>query len=123
MFKENLRFYRKKNDLTQKQIANYLGIAESSYANYEQGRGGELKISYLLKLCELYLVTPDELLGYDYKENKSTTNIKDNNGTITNVAHNSGTINNNTNINNGVTHNKTINGGVHINNNNGNVGF
>ena len=123
MLKESLKFYRKRSGLTQKQIAEYLEITKTCYANYEQGKGGEIKASQILKLCELYLISPDELLGYDYKENKSITNIKENNGTITNVAHNSGTINNNTNINNGVTHNKTINGGVHINNNNGNVGF
>lgn len=123
MFKESLKFYRKKSGLTQKQVADYLGIQKTSYASYEQGLTRDFKVSYLLKLCELYLVSPDELLGYDYKSNKCTTNIKDNNGTITNVSHNSGTINNTTNINNGVTNNKTINGGIHINNNNGDTTF
>lgn len=35
MFRENLKALRKANDLTQDQVATYLGIMRTAYANYE----------------------------------------------------------------------------------------
>lgn len=56
-----LKFYRIEANKTQKEIADYLGVAESTYNLYENGKR---KISFedLLKLGELYGVTVDELL-------------------------------------------------------------
>ena len=65
MIKEKLKYFRKLNNLRQVDIAKYLNITKSCYANYEQGKGGELKVSQIIKLCNLYLITPNELLGYD----------------------------------------------------------
>lgn len=37
MFGENLKALRKANELTQDQVATYLGIMRTAYANYESG--------------------------------------------------------------------------------------
>ncbi len=61
-FRYNLIIARKKKDLTQKQVADMLGVAESCYAHWEQGRT-EPKIDYIIELCSLLGVTADYLLG------------------------------------------------------------
>ena len=48
--------------LTQKQVANKLGVVESCYANWEQGRT-EPNIDMLRKLGEIFQVTMDELIN------------------------------------------------------------
>ena len=57
-----LKFYRNVAKLTQKEVAAYLKVAESTYSMDENEKR---KIGYeeLLKLGELYGVTVDELLG------------------------------------------------------------
>lgn len=53
---------REDNDLTQQQVADYLGTSQTMYARYERG-ANELPIRHLLKLCELYKVSSDYILG------------------------------------------------------------
>lgn len=53
---------RKDSELTQKQIANILGVVESCYANWEQGRT-EPNIEMLRKLGEIFQVSMDELIN------------------------------------------------------------
>lgn len=52
-FCNNLRSIRKESNLTQKQVANFLGVAESCYANWEQSRT-EPNIEMLRRLCEIF---------------------------------------------------------------------
>jgi transcriptional regulator with XRE-family HTH domain len=61
-FKYNLILARKKMDLTQKQIAAELNIAESCYAHWEQGRN-EPGIDMLIELCRILDISADHLLG------------------------------------------------------------
>lgn len=61
-FRYNLILARKKKELTQKQVADTLGVAESCYAHWEQGRT-EPRIDYIIELCALLDVTADYLLG------------------------------------------------------------
>ena len=61
-FCQNLKEIRKLCGLTQKQVANSLGVVESCYANWEQGRT-EPSISMLRKLCEVFVVNLEELLN------------------------------------------------------------
>ncbi|NCA67150.1 MAG: XRE family transcriptional regulator [Clostridia bacterium] len=61
-FKYNLIIARKKKELTQKQMAEKLGIAESCYAHWEQGRN-EPGIDMLLELCSILEISSDYLLG------------------------------------------------------------
>ncbi len=53
---------REDNDFTQEQVAKYLGTSQTMYARYERG-ANELPIRHLIKLCELYKVSSDYILG------------------------------------------------------------
>ncbi len=61
-FCQNLKMIRKDCELTQKQVAQKLGVVESCYANWEQGRT-EPNIEMLRNLCEIFQVTIDELIN------------------------------------------------------------
>ena len=57
-----IRDLREDNDLTQSQVAEYLGTSQTMYARYER-EASELPVRHLLKLCELYGVRADYILG------------------------------------------------------------
>lgn len=57
-----MRDLREDADLTQQQVADMLGTSQTMYARYERG-ANELPIHHLLKLCEIYDVSSDYLLG------------------------------------------------------------
>ena len=57
-----IRDLREDNDLTQSQGAEYLGTSQTMYARYER-EASELPVRHLLKLCELYGVSADYILG------------------------------------------------------------
>ena len=59
---KNMRDLREDHDLTQQQIAEYLGTSQTMYARYERG-ANELPVRHLIKLCEFYKVSADEILG------------------------------------------------------------
>ena len=62
MFCRNLKQIRRDCELTQKQVAQQLGVVESCYANWEQGRT-EPNIEMLRKLGEIFQVQIDELIN------------------------------------------------------------
>lgn len=57
-----LRDLREDNDLTQEEVATFLGTSQTMYARYER-EANELPLRHLKKLCELYNVSSDYLLG------------------------------------------------------------
>ncbi len=57
-----IRDLREDNDKTQKEIADLLGTSQTMYARYERG-ANELPIHHLIKLCEIYGVSADYILG------------------------------------------------------------
>lgn len=59
---ERIRAYRKENKITQKQIAERIGIDERQYWKYEAGRN-ELPIRYLALICKEYNIDANWLLG------------------------------------------------------------
>lgn len=59
---KRIKDLREDNDLTQTQVAEYLGTSQTMYARYERG-ANELPIRHLLKLCDLYNVSSDYILG------------------------------------------------------------
>lgn len=59
---EKLRNIREDNDLTQTQIADYLGTSQTMYARYERG-ANEIPVRHLVTLCKLYNVSADCFLG------------------------------------------------------------
>ncbi|MBO5480526.1 MAG: helix-turn-helix transcriptional regulator [Clostridia bacterium] len=62
IFCKNLKDARNLSNFTQKQVAERLGVVESCYANWEQGRT-EPNIDMLRKLGEIFNVSIDELLN------------------------------------------------------------
>ncbi len=61
IFCKNLKEARKVCNLTQKEVALRLGVVESCYANWEQGRT-EPSIEMLRKLSAILSVGLDELI-------------------------------------------------------------
>lgn len=57
-----LRDLREDNDLTQKQIADYLCIRQNTYSQYETGHR-QVPIEVLIALAALYKTSTDYLLG------------------------------------------------------------
>ena len=61
-YQERIRALREDHDLTQEQVAKYLGMSQTMYARYERG-ANELPLRHLVALCRLYQVSADEILG------------------------------------------------------------
>ena len=61
-YQERIRALREDHDLTQEQVAAYLGTSQTMYARYERG-ANELPIRHLIALCRLYHVSSDQILG------------------------------------------------------------
>ena len=65
-FNENLKHLRKVKGVLQKEVAAYLGITQKAYGFYELGQRAP-SINTILKLCDYFEVTADELLGRNIK--------------------------------------------------------
>ena len=66
-YTERMRNLREDKDLSQQQIANELGIAQTTYSQYELGKR-QLPIEYLKTLCKFYNVSADYMLGLSDKK-------------------------------------------------------
>ncbi|WP_226957180.1 helix-turn-helix domain-containing protein [Streptococcus agalactiae] len=62
IFAERLVELRKKNDLTQQELADRIGINRGAYSNWENGKR-EPSFSKLIELSKLLNTTPNYLLG------------------------------------------------------------
>lgn len=62
MYYPRLKDLREDNDLVQKQIADYLGIDQRVYSNYETGKR-EIPTRYVIMLAKLYKTSTDYILG------------------------------------------------------------
>ena len=62
IYVKRMRNLREDSDYTQEYVATYLGISQTMYARYERA-ANELPIRHLIKLCRLYSVSSDYLLG------------------------------------------------------------
>ncbi|MDE6868296.1 MAG: helix-turn-helix domain-containing protein [Clostridia bacterium] len=58
----NLKNARKESVFTQKQVAISLGVVESCYANWKQGRT-EPNIDMLRKICAIFDISIDEMIN------------------------------------------------------------
>ena len=67
MYIKRLKDLREDNDFTQKYIAKLLGIDQRQYSRYETGKY-EMPLEYLIKLCKLYNVTLDYIVGLNDKK-------------------------------------------------------
>lgn len=59
-----MRFLREDSDMTQQQVADYLGTSQTMYARYERG-ANEIPVHHLIRLCTLFQVTADQFLGLE----------------------------------------------------------
>lgn len=64
---KRIRDLREDHDYTQEYVAKYLGTSQTMYARYERG-ANELPIHHLIKLCKLYKVSADFILGISKAE-------------------------------------------------------
>lgn len=70
MYFRRLRDLREDSDLTQTEVANFLGIKQTVYSRYERGFQN-IPLEYLIKLAEKYKVSTDYILGLTDNPNKS----------------------------------------------------
>ncbi len=66
-YPERMRALREDNDLTQTDIAKMLGIAQTTYSQYELYKR-PMPIEYLVALCKYYGVSADYMLGLSDKK-------------------------------------------------------
>ena len=60
-YQKRLRDLREDRDLTQEDIARFLGTSQTMYARYERG-ANELPIRHLMALADFYKVSTDYIL-------------------------------------------------------------
>ena len=58
---------REDNDITQKEIADYLHIKQNTYSQYENGKR-QLPIDMLIALAKFYNTSTDYILGLTNKK-------------------------------------------------------
>lgn len=62
MIYENIRNLREDSDKTQKELAEYLNITQTTYSKYELGKIN-IPVEVFVKLADYYNVSVDYLLG------------------------------------------------------------
>lgn len=72
-FNENLKKIRKAKNISQKEISEYLNIAQNTYSSYETGRR-EPNLNILIKIAEFLNCSTDELLTQSYSNDLSRLN-------------------------------------------------
>jgi len=55
---------RKKSGLTQRQLADLVGVTESTIRNLENNRNGVDQIERVVKLCRALNCSPEDLIEY-----------------------------------------------------------
>ncbi len=69
--KENMRFLRKKNGMTQDRLANLLETKRSLVGSYEEGRGVP-KLEMIQRMADIFDVTLDDLLSSDLERGEGS---------------------------------------------------
>lgn len=66
-YPERMRELRQDRDLSQATIAKMLGVAQTTYSQYELDKR-PMPIAYLVALCKFYNVSADFMLGLTNKK-------------------------------------------------------
>lgn len=61
-YNERIQWVRESRNITQKEIASYLGIKQQQYARYEKGIN-VMPVTYLKPICEYLGVSADYIIG------------------------------------------------------------
>ena len=61
-YNERIQYIRDSKNLTQKEVAEFLGIKQQQYARYEKGIN-EIPLHHMKNLCICFNVSADFLLG------------------------------------------------------------
>ncbi len=61
---QKLRTLRKDKGLSQEEVADFIHISQSSYARIENGNSNSWS-SHINAFCDLFSITPEELLKQD----------------------------------------------------------
>lgn len=77
MYFRRIKELREDNDITQKEIANYLKITQQQYSLYENGKR-TIPVDFVIMLTKYYSVTSDYILGLSDEP-------KSNNGKVKNI--------------------------------------
>lgn len=64
---ENLRKYRERRGITQKQLANHLGVRDNTISSWEKGTNS-IDISTLLNICNFLEIRLDDIYGISDKK-------------------------------------------------------
>ena len=67
-YADRMRNLRQDNDLSQKNVADMLGVAQTTYSQYELEKR-PMPIDYLIALCKFYDVSADYMLGLSNRKN------------------------------------------------------
>lgn len=59
---KNLLFYRKRSGMTQKELANLLGVKNSAVSNWEKGVNS-IDIETLFKACTIFNISVNDMYG------------------------------------------------------------
>lgn len=59
---QNLKYYRELNELTQKQLAEALGVKHNTISSWESGLNS-IDVSILFKICEVLKISISEVYG------------------------------------------------------------
>ncbi len=70
-YNEKMAWIRDCKNITQKEIADYLGIKQQQYARYEKGIN-IMPVTHLKKICKYLNVSSDYLIGLDEKKEKTS---------------------------------------------------
>ena len=73
---EKLRFYRESCALSHQQVADALNVERSSYTKYESGSTA-VNVKTLLKLAQIFNVSPTELLPDEPDEDRRSDHLRD----------------------------------------------
>lgn len=66
---KNLMYYRKKNKITQKELAEQLGVKHNAISSWENGVNS-IDIDTLFRVCQIFGITVNDM--YDIKQQPTT---------------------------------------------------
>lgn len=80
MLFQRIEDLRVDHDLTQQNVADYLGCAREVYRRYEKGTR-TIPVEFLIQLADLYGVSVDYLLGHTPIKSAAISRLRKKNGT------------------------------------------